>query len=147
MWGADGKRSLCIGQFFYRIVLALACRSLDLANRSLDLAYRSLDCDSDLYRLIDHLADYFNYRFTCFFYCSSHEGPCTPATGASDLISDFSLTNSRATSSLCLWDNILSIVQPVSSIFTLVPRGSQQAQEPYIKIFLTFRNAVINIIE
>lgn len=59
-----------------------------------------------------------------------HEGPWPPV-GASALISDLSLTNSLATSSLCLWESIRSIVQPVSSILTRVPRGSQHAHEPW----------------
>ena len=56
-----------------------------------------------------------------FYYCCSEE---------SSLTSSFSLTNSLATSSVVLWERILRMVHPVSSIWILLPRDSQQAQEP-----------------
>ena len=55
----------------------------------------------------------------------SHE-----ASGFSGRISDLSLTNSLATSSLDLCDSILNIVQPVSSIWILLPNESQHAHDP-----------------
>lgn len=45
-------------------------------------------------------------------------------------ISDFSFTNSLATSSLLRCDKIRNIVQPVSSIWMRLARASQQAHEP-----------------
>jgi len=45
-------------------------------------------------------------------------------------MSDLSLTNSFATSSLVLCDKILRIVQPVSSIWHLLPSDSQRAHAP-----------------
>lgn len=63
---------------------------------------------------------------------SVHEGPPgPPPAGASVRISDLSLTNSLATSSLCRCERIRSIVHPVSSILILEPRGRQHAIEPW----------------
>lgn len=45
------------------------------------------------------------------------------ALSSADLVSDFSLTNSLATSSPVLWESILRIVKPVSSIETFFRRG------------------------
>ncbi len=50
--------------------------------------------------------------------------------GSSALTSDFSLTNSFATSSVVRCDKILMIVQPVSSSWIRRPSESQQAQDP-----------------
>lgn len=50
--------------------------------------------------------------------------------GFSCLMSDFSLTNSLATSSLVRCDNIRRIVQPVSSIWIRLPNDNQHAQDP-----------------
>lgn len=52
--------------------------------------------------------------------------------GFSCLMSDFSLTNSLATSSFVRWERIRRIVQPVSSIWMRLPKDNQQAQEPWI---------------
>ena len=53
---------------------------------------------------------------------------CDPAIGSCRM-SDFSLTNSLATSSLLRCDKILSIVHPVSSICMRLNNGNQRAQE------------------
>ena len=44
------------------------------------------------------------------------------------VVSDFSFTNSLATSSVVRWLSILRMVQPVSSMFTLRPSDRQQAR-------------------
>ena len=51
-------------------------------------------------------------------------------SGFSVRISDFSFTNSLATSSLVLCDSILRMVHPVSSIWIRLPSDSQHAHEP-----------------
>lgn len=48
-------------------------------------------------------------------------------------ISDFSFTNSFATSSLLRCDKIRRIVQPVSSICIRLANDNQHAQDPYCK--------------
>lgn len=63
-------------------------------------------------------------RLVAFYRCY-----CT-GMFSSFLTSDFSLTNSRATSSFVRCDRMRSTVQPVSSMLTLRPRGSQHAQLP-----------------
>lgn len=63
-------------------------------------------------------------EFSMETYGFDSEGSCR--------ISDFSLTNSLATSSLFLWDRMRRIVQPVSSIWIRFASDNQQAQEPYM---------------
>lgn len=61
---------------------------------------------------------------------------CHPSP-PSDLLSDLRRTNSRATSSLVLWDNILRIVPPVSSTCSLRPRAHHEAQLPHSTMSLS----------
>ena len=56
--------------------------------------------------------------------------PGAPGAGSADRMSDLSLTNSLATSSLVRCDKMRMIVQPVSSIWHRLPRVSQHAHEP-----------------
>lgn len=63
----------------------------------------------------------------CFIYYIPQVGL---GSGFSVRISDFSFTNSLATSSLVLCDSILRIVHPVSSIWIRLPSDSQHAHEP-----------------
>lgn len=51
-------------------------------------------------------------------------------------ISDLSLTNSLATSSLLRCDKIRNIVHPVSSICIRLPSASHRAQDPYKNIYI-----------
>lgn len=62
-----------------------------------------------------------------FIYCIPQVGL---GSGFSVRISDFSFTNSLATSSLVLCDSILRMVHPVSSIWIRLPSDSQHAHEP-----------------
>lgn len=50
---------------------------------------------------------------------------------SADRVSDFSLTNSLATSSLERWERIRMAVRPVSSMWMRCPSGHQQAQLPF----------------
>ena len=77
-----------------------------------------------------HSAIFFITSYCCI-------GGCCWTSGSSPRTSDFNLTNSLATSSFVRWDKIRKIVNPVSSIWILLPRANQQAQEPLFRMSLS----------